>query len=43
MWDVEGTDEFALWYHARTDEEREAIKAAITLLEARGPSLSTHA
>ena len=39
MWDVEGTDEFAQWYHARTDEERESINAAITLLEARGPSL----
>ncbi len=38
-WTVEYTDEFGLWWDGLTEGEREDISAAVTLLEAHGPSL----
>lgn len=39
MWEIEGTDEFAAWYHALTDEQQGAINEAVVKLEEHGPSL----
>ncbi len=39
MWEIEGTDEFAEWYRARSNEEQEAINEAVAKLEEHGPSL----
>ncbi|HVD00791.1 MAG TPA: hypothetical protein VNG93_06550 [Candidatus Dormibacteraeota bacterium] len=38
-WDVEYTDEFQKWYHAISEEEQERVRAAVGLLEERGPAL----
>lgn len=38
-WEVEYTDEFGDWWACLDDEEREAVDAAVRLLEARGPQL----
>jgi hypothetical protein len=39
VWEIEGTDEFVVWYHALAAEEQEAINAAIARLEEYGPTL----
>lgn len=39
MWEVNITDECASWYRALTVEEQEPIRAAVSLLETRGPAL----
>ena len=38
-WQVEGTDEFYLWFAGLTPEERISLAATIDLLEEKGPSL----
>ena len=38
-WVVEGTDEFADWYGALTEAQRELVNAAVDQLETHGPSL----
>jgi hypothetical protein len=38
-WEIEYTDEFEAWWEGLTEEEQEAIDAAVQLLEERGPSL----
>ena len=38
-WDVEGTDEFQIWFAGLTDAERIAVAGKIELLEEKGPSL----
>jgi hypothetical protein len=39
MWQVETTDEFAVWYGGLSDEHQEAVETAVTALELGGPSL----
>lgn len=40
MWEVEGTDEFAVWYLEQlTDDQRGAVDARVDLLEDSGPAL----
>lgn len=39
-WDIEGTDEFTVWYHALDDDfEVEAINEAVRRLASEGPGL----
>ena len=38
-WDVEGTDEFGGWYDTLSEEEQDAIAAAVELLIEHGPGL----
>lgn len=38
-WEIEGTDEFAAWFRALTEGEKEDVIASVDLLEARGPQL----
>ncbi len=38
-WEVEGTDEFAGWYAELTDDQQDAVNAAVDLLVEHGPSL----
>lgn len=38
-WEINVTDEFAVWYRELTDSETLAIVAAIDLLEEHGPGL----
>jgi hypothetical protein len=38
-WSVEYTDEFERWWDTLTEDDQEAIDAAIELLEERGPAL----
>ena len=38
-WDVEYTDEFAVWWEDLTDEEQQSISAFVGLLEDHGPQL----
>lgn len=38
-WEVEYTDEFEVWWQILSEEEQEAIDAAVELLEQRGPAL----
>lgn len=40
MWDVEVTDEFKTWYWILDEEDRDAVNAAVTVLEEQGPNLS---
>jgi hypothetical protein len=39
QWDVEGTDEFESWYVQLSEEEQDAVNAAVDMLVERGPSL----
>jgi hypothetical protein len=39
VWEVEVTDEFRDWYEALTEADQEPIRAAVEVLEQRGPSL----
>ncbi len=39
MWDVEVTDQFDQWYGGLTEDEQDAVNAAVDLLSERGPSL----
>lgn len=39
-WEVEFTDEFAVWWSGLSVEEQEEINAKVELLEERGPTLS---
>lgn len=38
-WEIEGTDEFAAWFRALDEAEKEDVIASVDLLEARGPQL----
>ena len=38
-WEVEFTDEFEAWWETLSEEEQDAIDAAIELVEERGPAL----
>ncbi len=38
-WEIEYTDEFGEWWETLTEDEQEAIDAAMELLEERGPAL----
>ncbi|MBD0320312.1 MAG: type II toxin-antitoxin system RelE/ParE family toxin [Gemmatimonadetes bacterium] len=38
-WEIEGTDEFAAWFRALAEAEKEDVIASADLLEARGPHL----
>lgn len=38
-WEVEYTDEFAVWWNDLSEEEQEEINAKVELLEERGPTL----
>lgn len=38
-WEIEGTDEFAVWFRALSEAEKEDVIASVDLLEARGPQL----
>jgi hypothetical protein len=38
-WEVEYTDEFGAWWDELTDDEQDAIDAAVELLQERGPNL----
>jgi hypothetical protein len=38
-WEIEGTDEFQLWYDNLIEAEQEAIEAAVEVLEEDGPAL----
>ena len=39
MWDVEATDEFREWYDGLTEDQQDAVNAAVDLLGERGPAL----
>lgn len=39
MWEVEFTDEFEDWWDDLSEEEQDAITAAVEFLEERGPGL----
>ncbi len=39
MWDIEVTDQFIQWWDTLSVEEQESIKAAVEILEQRGPGL----
>ncbi len=39
MWDVEGTDEFADWFHDLPRQDQVRVEAAIEYLERLGPGL----
>src|SRR5712692_5538974 len=39
MWDVEYTDQFDAWWYTLSDQEQEAVTAAVEALEDRGPAL----
>ena len=39
MWDVEYTDEFEAWWERLSQEQQEALDAAVMLLAATGPAL----
>lgn len=39
-WQVEYTDEFAIWWNSLSEAEQEEIDAKVDLLEERGPMLS---
>lgn len=38
-WDVEYTDEFALWWASLTEDEQADLNASVELLELHGPQL----
>jgi hypothetical protein len=38
-WEVEDTDEFALWWASLTDDEQADVSASVELLELHGPQL----
>ncbi|MGD9797122.1 MAG: type II toxin-antitoxin system RelE/ParE family toxin [Acidimicrobiia bacterium] len=38
-WDVEGTDQFAEWFHSLDDDQREQLAGTIDLLVEYGPAL----
>ena len=38
-WEIEYTDQFGEWWETLTEDEQEAIDAAMELLEERGPAL----
>lgn len=38
-WEIEVTDQFGAWFVELTPSERDAITAAVDVLEARGPAL----
>ncbi|MBX5443663.1 type II toxin-antitoxin system RelE/ParE family toxin [Sphaerobacter sp.] len=38
-WEVEYTDEFEAWWQTLSDDEQDAIVAAVEVLEERGPGL----
>jgi hypothetical protein len=38
-WEVEGTDEFALWFRSLSGTEQEDVAAVVDLLECKGPRL----
>jgi hypothetical protein len=38
-WEIEVTDEFTAWWKDLTDDERESVRASVTLLEELGPNL----
>ena len=38
-WDIEYTDEFAVWWDTLTTDEQDAITSAVEHLEAAGPGL----
>lgn len=39
VWDVEGTDEFAVWWESLTVAEQRTVGAAVEALEEHGPGL----
>jgi hypothetical protein len=39
VWDIEVTDVFERWWDSLSDSERQDVRAAIDLLEVRGPAL----
>src|SRR5512132_917294 len=39
-WEIEYTDEVGAWWNDLSEEEQEAIDAAVELLEERGPALA---
>jgi hypothetical protein len=38
-WEVEFTDEFAVWWESMSLEEQEDVRASVNVLRQRGPSL----
>ena len=38
-WEVEGTDDFAVWFGALTDDEQVSVGRVVELLVKQGPSL----
>lgn len=39
MWEVEGTDEFAEWWHGLTERQRGSVRHVVDLLVREGPTL----
>jgi hypothetical protein len=39
VWEIEYTDEFGLWWESLTEDQQEALDAAVVLLADAGPSL----
>ena len=39
MWEIEYTDQFGDWYEDLTEEEQEAVRAVVKVVEERGPAL----
>lgn len=39
MWEIEGTDEFVIWWRSLDDDQQEALTDRIDLLAERGPDL----
>ena len=39
IWEVEYTDEFAVWWDTLSEDEQVSVAASVSLLEARGPAL----
>jgi hypothetical protein len=41
MWEIEGTDEFAIWYESLEDAEVDAVTEAVNALAIGGPGLGS--
>ncbi|RLE19151.1 MAG: diaminopimelate decarboxylase [Actinobacteria bacterium] len=38
-WEINGTDEFAAWYHSLSSDEQDTLIATVELLAEQGPAL----
>jgi hypothetical protein len=39
-WEIEFTDEFEAWWNTLREEEQEDVRASVSLLRERGPTLA---